>query len=182
MKAVRFFVFVAAMTLLSPLSVPVQYAAPPETHLMRFPDIWHDQVVFVYAEDLWVASTKGGPARRLMDVLGDLLRDGTLLLDRGRNRRGNAGQLLDRVGDFLDGANRFLGRLLDAGDLLADFSGGLRGLFGQRLDLGSDHRETASRLAGAGGLDRCVQRQQIGLARDGIDEFDHVADARRSLG
>ena len=39
-------------------------AAPAETRLMRFPDIWNDQVVFVYAEDLWIASTKGGPARR----------------------------------------------------------------------------------------------------------------------
>ena len=48
-------------------------AAPGETRLMRFPDIWHDQVVFVYAEDLWVSSTKGGPARRLTAHPGDEL-------------------------------------------------------------------------------------------------------------
>jgi len=48
-------------------------AAPGETRLMRFPDIWHDQVVFVYAGDLWVSSTKGGPARRLTSHPGDEL-------------------------------------------------------------------------------------------------------------
>jgi tricorn protease len=40
---------------------------------MRFPDIWHDQVVFAYAEDLWISSTKGGPARRLTAHPGDEL-------------------------------------------------------------------------------------------------------------
>jgi tricorn protease len=48
-------------------------AAPNETRLMRFPDIWRDQVVFVYAGDLWVSSTKGGPARRLTAHPGDEL-------------------------------------------------------------------------------------------------------------
>jgi tricorn protease len=48
-------------------------AAPGETRLMRFPDIWRDQVVFVYAGDLWVSSTKGGPARRLTSHPGDEL-------------------------------------------------------------------------------------------------------------
>lgn len=47
--------------------------APAETRLMRFPDIWHDQVVFVYAGDLWVSSTKGGLARRLTSHPGDEL-------------------------------------------------------------------------------------------------------------
>lgn len=65
MKTARLVLILAAVMLLSSLSNPVQFAAPSETRLMRFPDIWHDQVVFVYAEDLWVASTKGGPAHRL---------------------------------------------------------------------------------------------------------------------
>jgi hypothetical protein len=49
--------------------------------------------------------------------------------------------------------------------------GRLRGLFGQRLHFGSHHRE-----AGARRLDGGVQRQKIGLSRDGVDQFDHIAD------
>lgn len=73
MKVIRPFALLAAMVLLSTWPAAVQLAAPPETRLMRFPDIWHDQVVFVYAEDLWVASTKGGEARRLTAHPGDEL-------------------------------------------------------------------------------------------------------------
>jgi tricorn protease len=36
-----------------------------DTRLLRQPDIHGDQVVFVYAGDLWIASTAGGDARRL---------------------------------------------------------------------------------------------------------------------
>ncbi len=37
----------------------------PEGRLMRFPDVYKDQVVFSYAGDLWLASTEGGAARRI---------------------------------------------------------------------------------------------------------------------
>jgi len=50
-----------------------QVAPAGPTRLLRQPDIWHDQVVFVYASDLWTASTKGGPARRLTAHPGDEL-------------------------------------------------------------------------------------------------------------
>ncbi|MDJ0794372.1 MAG: PDZ domain-containing protein [Woeseiaceae bacterium] len=36
-----------------------------ETRLLRFPDIHEDRVVFVYAGDLYIASTDGGAAKRL---------------------------------------------------------------------------------------------------------------------
>ena len=70
----------------------------------------------------------------------------------------------------------FLGRGLDAGDLLADLAGGLCGLLGQRLHFRGDHREAAAGFAGARRFDGGVERQQIGLAGDGVDQFDHVAD------
>ena len=73
MKTALSLTFLAAMILLLFLSGSLLPAAPPETRLMRFPDIWHDQVVFVYAEDLWVASTQGGAARRLTSHPGDEL-------------------------------------------------------------------------------------------------------------
>ncbi|MBX7222434.1 MAG: PDZ domain-containing protein [Blastocatellia bacterium] len=43
----------------------VTLARAGETRLLRFPDVYKDQVVFVYAGDLWIASTSGGQARRL---------------------------------------------------------------------------------------------------------------------
>jgi tricorn protease len=72
MKHVRSILFFEAILLLC-LAGASNTAAQSETRLMRFPDIWRDQVVFAYAEDLWMASTKGGPARRLTAHPGDEL-------------------------------------------------------------------------------------------------------------
>ena len=83
------------------------------------------------------------------------------------------------LADLLDRADGLLGRSLDAGDLLADLAGRLRGLLGQRLHLGRHHGKAAAGLAGARRLDGGVERQQVGLAGDGVDQFDHVADAGR---
>ncbi len=54
--------------------------------------------------------------------------------------------------------------------------GRLRGLGGQRLHLGGDHGEALAGLAGARRLDGGVERQQVGLAGDVVDQLDHVAD------
>jgi tricorn protease len=35
------------------------------TKLLRFPNIWHDRIVFSYAGDLWTVATQGGTATRL---------------------------------------------------------------------------------------------------------------------
>src|SRR5258708_19958948 len=35
------------------------------TKLLRFPDVWHDRIVFSYAGDLWTVGTRGGTATRL---------------------------------------------------------------------------------------------------------------------
>ena len=73
MKSVRRLVFTAATLLLLSSSGPMNVAGPPETRLMRYPDIGHGQVAFVYAGDLWVASANGGEARRLTAHPGDEL-------------------------------------------------------------------------------------------------------------
>jgi tricorn protease len=70
---VRSLLLAAAVLLISIGPGSLIAAAPGETRLMRFPDIWHDQVVFAYAGDLWISSTKGGPARRLTAHPGDEL-------------------------------------------------------------------------------------------------------------
>ena len=74
-------------------------------------------------------------------------------------------------------SHRLLGRALDAGNLLADLTGGLRGLLGERLHFRRHDRKAAAGFAGARRLDGGVERQKIGLARDGVDQFDDVADA-----
>ena len=35
------------------------------TKLLRFPNVWHDRVVFSYAGDLWTVGTQGGTATHL---------------------------------------------------------------------------------------------------------------------
>ncbi len=37
----------------------------PEGRLMRFPDIYKDQIVFSYGGDLWLVPSAGGVARRI---------------------------------------------------------------------------------------------------------------------
>jgi tricorn protease len=49
--------------------------------LLRFPDVWHDRIVFSYAGDLWTASTQGGTATRLtahpgLELFGKFSPDG----------------------------------------------------------------------------------------------------------
>jgi hypothetical protein len=47
---------------------------------------------------------------------------------------------------------------------------------GQLADLVGDHGKTAASLAGAGGLDCRVERQEIGLVRDFLDQVDNATD------
>ena len=47
------------------LGVLAAMTADAQTKLLRFPDVHGDRVVFVYAGDLWTASTDGGTATRL---------------------------------------------------------------------------------------------------------------------
>jgi len=47
-----------ALLALSPLACAA-------TRILRFPDVWHDRVVFTYAGDLWTVGTSGGTAARL---------------------------------------------------------------------------------------------------------------------
>ena len=76
MKTLRNMLLLAAVALLAGLlgSSAAQTAAPAgPTRLLRQPSIWRDQVVFVYAGDLWTAAAKGGAARRLTSHPGDEL-------------------------------------------------------------------------------------------------------------
>src|SRR5664279_3900425 len=115
----------------------------------------------------------------LLHVAGNLLGRRALLFHRRRDGRGDLRQSFDGAANLLDRVHRLLRRGLDTGDLLTDLAGRLRGLLGQRLHFGSHHRKAATGFAGAGSLDGGVERQQIGLPGDGVDQFDHVADPAR---
>jgi tricorn protease len=74
MKTARGIFVLAAIILLVSSAGLAQTSAPEgPTRLLRQPDIHGDQVVFVYAGDLWSASAKGGSARRLTAHPGDEL-------------------------------------------------------------------------------------------------------------
>ena len=51
------------------------------------------------------------------------------------------------------------------GDLRADLFRRLGGLLGEALDLGRHHGKPAARLTGTRGLDRGIEREQVGLAK-----------------
>ena len=58
----------------------------------------------------------------------------------------------------------------------------VRRLPGQRLDLAGDDGKAPAMRAGARRLDRRIERQQIGLPRDRLDQPDHIADLAGIIG
>jgi tricorn protease len=64
-------------------------AGQAATKLLRFPDVWHDRVVFTYAGDLWTVGTGGGTAVRLtshpgMELFAKFSPDGRQLAFTGQ--------------------------------------------------------------------------------------------------
>jgi tricorn protease len=59
------------------------------TKLLRFPDVWHDRIVFSYAGDLWTVGTRGGTATRLtsnpgLELFGKFSPDGRSIAFTGQ--------------------------------------------------------------------------------------------------
>jgi tricorn protease len=59
------------------------------TKLLRFPDVWHDRIVFSYAGDLWTVGTRGGTAARLtsnpgLELFGKFSPDGRYIAFTGQ--------------------------------------------------------------------------------------------------
>ncbi len=65
---------------------------------------------------------------------------------------------------------------LNAGDQFGNFLGGLRGFFGEFADFVGNHGETEAVFASAGRFDGGVEREQVGLFREVVDNFDNAAD------
>ena len=59
----------AAVVLAAMLVLPLA-AYATGTKLLRFPNVWHERIVFSYAGDLWTVGTQGGTATRLTSSPG----------------------------------------------------------------------------------------------------------------
>ena len=66
---------------------------------------------------------------------------------------------------------------LDRADLGRDFFGRLGGLAGEVFHFRCDDRKAAAGFAGARGLDGGIEREQVGLPGDRLNEPDDLADA-----
>ena len=76
----------------------------------------------------------------------------------------------------MHGLNHARRRSLDRGNLLRDVAGCLLGLRRERLDLLRDHGKTATGRTGTRRLDRCIEREQIGLRGDVANEIADAVD------
>ena len=89
----------------------------------------------------------------------------------------------DGVADALVGLHRLAGRCLDGGDLAGNFVRGAGSLVGQALHFLRHHGKAATGVTGTGGLDRGVERQQVGLAGNVADQaqdrFDRLGMVRQ---
>src|SRR5258708_25893327 len=84
MRSIHSAVLAAAVLVL--LSFASHAAA---TKLLRFPDVWHDRIVFSYAGDLWTVGTRGGTATRLtsnpgLELFGKFSPDGRFIAFTGQ--------------------------------------------------------------------------------------------------
>ena len=108
-----------------------------------------------------------------------MARRGALLLDRRGNTSGVVRDFLHALADAADRCHRARGRGLHGQYLTDDRLGRLAGLHRRRFDLRGDHREAAPRLAGARRFDGSVERQEVRLLGNGLNELDDVADVLR---
>jgi hypothetical protein len=103
------------------------------------------------------------------------------LLQHGRRRRHQVTDLAGLAGAVLGRHDRGVRLVLHPGDDLADRVAGLHRPLGQLAHLGRDHGKALAGLAGPRRLDRRVQREQVRLRRDLLDQLEDLADLLRPL-
>ena len=80
------------------------------------------------------------------------------------------------LGALVHVLDRFAGFLLDALDQLGNFFGRLRRFFRQLSDFVGNDGESQSVFSGARRFNRGIQRQQVGLLGEIVDDLDDLAD------
>ena len=111
-----------------------------------------------------------------MERTDDFRGGGGLFLHGSSDARGDLANLFNHVGDIIDRIHRIRRVVLYECNLTADIFGGCGGLTREFLHLVSDYGESASGFTGAGGFDRGVEGEEVGLLRDLVDEFYDLAD------
>ncbi len=111
-----------------------------------------------------------------VDIGGDFASCCALLFDRTRNRRGDFVDLVDGLGNDVDGSDHRLGGVLDARDLGGDFLGRLGRLVGQVFHFGGHNSEALTCVTRPCRLDCGVQGQQVGLAGDVVNQINNFAN------
>ena len=125
------------------------------------------------------AGHRGDRARPVVHRLQDAVGRIGLPADRVGDGGAAAAHSLHRAGNAVHAAHRLVDDGLDVGDLRLDVVGRLGGLAGEILHLVGDDGESAPGLSRPCRFDGGVQRQQVGLAGDGVDQADHLADPLR---
>ena len=82
---------------------------------------------------------------------------------------------------LLGGDDEVVRRALDLGHDRADLAGGVDDRLGELADLDGHDREALAGLAGARGLDGGVEREDLGLVGDVVDDREHLADLLAAL-
>ena len=98
------------------------------------------------------------------------------LLQRHTGGTGHFQGALGALIALLHRLHRFAGARLNAGDHFLDFLGRLRGAMRQRPHFIGHHRKATPGFTGAGCLNGCVERQQVGLFGNRGDHTDDPAD------
>ena len=108
--------------------------------------------------------------------MGDRLRHAALLIDGGRDIRRGSVELGHQRIDRFDRFEHDIAGAAHRGEARLDPPGGRLRLARKTLHFVGDDREAAPRLTRARRLDRGVEREQIGLARDRRDQIEHGGD------
>ncbi len=119
--------------------------------------------------------------RRLLHIAGDLMGRCALLFHGCGDGVGDLADIVDGAADAAQRLDSLCRRALNFGYLRGDVIRRAACLRGQFLHFGGDDRKAPPRFSRACRLDRRVQREEIGLGRDVVDEGDHVADLLRAV-
>jgi hypothetical protein len=103
------------------------------------------------------------------------------VVQHGSCRGHQLADLAGLAGALLGSHDRGVRLVPHPGDDHRNRLGGVHRALGELADLGGDDGEPLARLAGPGGLDGGVQREQVRLRGDVVDQLQDVADLLRAL-
>ena len=116
------------------------------------------------------------------NITRNLFRGHFLLLHRVRDKARHAFHLLHNAGDLFNIAHRICSGADHIANLQGNLFRGLGGLVGQRLHLTGHHGKALASLARPRCLNSGIERQQVGLLGNFLNEANNTADGIGVLG